>query len=39
VMVDGKMQDDASWKQCKVMVDLAKLIAGKDPALREQYGF
>ena len=26
-MIDGKMQDDASWKQCKVMVDLARLIA------------
>jgi malyl-CoA/(S)-citramalyl-CoA lyase len=22
-MIDGKMQDDATWKQCKVMVDLA----------------
>lgn len=39
VMVDGKMQDDASWKQCKVMVDLAKLIAENDPALKEAYGF
>ncbi|MCP4842029.1 MAG: CoA ester lyase [Halieaceae bacterium] len=39
VMVDGKMQDDASWKQCKVMVDLAKLIAESDPALKEAYGF
>ena len=39
VMVEGKMQDDASWKQCKVMVDLAKLIAEKDPDLKEQYGF
>jgi malyl-CoA/(S)-citramalyl-CoA lyase len=39
VMVDGKMQDDASWKQCKVMVDLARLIAEKDPELKEAYGF
>ena len=39
VMVDGKMQDDASWKQCKVMVDLARLIAEKDPELQEAYGF
>ena len=39
VMVDGKMQDDASWKQCKVMVDLAKLIADSDPALKKAYGF
>ena len=34
VMVDGKMQDDASWKQCKVMVDLARLIADKDPGAK-----
>ena len=39
VMVDGKMQDDASWKQCKVMVDLARLIAEKDPELKKAYGF
>jgi malyl-CoA/(S)-citramalyl-CoA lyase len=39
VMVDGKMQDDASWKQCKVMVDLARLIAEKDPELKALYGF
>jgi malyl-CoA/(S)-citramalyl-CoA lyase len=39
VMVDGKMQDDASWKQCKVMVDLARLIAEKDEEYRELYGF
>ena len=38
VMVDGKMQDDASWKQCRVMVDLAEMIAGKDPDYRELYG-
>jgi malyl-CoA/(S)-citramalyl-CoA lyase len=29
VMIDGKMQDDATWKQAKVMVDLADLIAKK----------
>ncbi|RLA53635.1 MAG: CoA ester lyase [Gammaproteobacteria bacterium] len=38
-MVDGKMQDDASWKQCKVMVDLARLIADKDPQRKALYGF
>src|SRR5918992_1368680 len=27
-MIDGKMQDDATWKQCKVMVDLAERIGG-----------
>jgi malyl-CoA/(S)-citramalyl-CoA lyase len=30
VMVDGKMQDDATWKQAKVMVDLADRVAAKD---------
>ncbi len=30
VMIDGKMQDDATWKQAKVMVDLAALVAAKD---------
>ena len=37
-MLDGKMQDDATWKQAKVMVDLAKLVARKDPDLAEAYG-
>ena len=26
-MIDGKMQDDATWKQCKVMVNLAEMLA------------
>lgn len=39
VMIDGKMQDDATWKQAKVIVDLAKLVASKDPALAAAYGF
>ena len=38
-MIDGKMQDDATWKQCKVMVDLAEQLAQKDPELSESYGF
>jgi malyl-CoA/(S)-citramalyl-CoA lyase len=38
VMIDGKMQDDATWKQAKVMVDLAKLVAAKDPAMAATYG-
>jgi malyl-CoA/(S)-citramalyl-CoA lyase len=38
-MIDGKMQDDATWKQCKVMVDLARMLAEKDPELRQAYGF
>jgi len=38
VMIDGKMQDDATWKQAKVIVDLAKLVAAKDPAKAAEYG-
>ena len=38
-MIDGKMQDDATWKQCKVMVTLAEMLAQKDPELAEAYGF
>ncbi len=38
-MIDGKMQDDATWKQCKVMVDLAQMLSEKDPDLKEAYGF
>jgi malyl-CoA/(S)-citramalyl-CoA lyase len=37
-MIDGKMQDDATWKQCRVMVDLAEMLAEKDPELAEAYG-
>jgi malyl-CoA/(S)-citramalyl-CoA lyase len=33
VMIDGKMQDDATWKQAKVVVDLADLVARKDEAM------
>jgi malyl-CoA/(S)-citramalyl-CoA lyase len=38
VMIDGKMQDDATWKQAKVLVDLARLVAAKDPAMAALYG-
>ncbi len=38
VMIDGKMQDDATWKQAKVIVDLAKQVAKKDPKLAAVYG-
>ena len=38
VMIDGKMQDDATWKQAKVLVDLAKLVAQKDPEMAQHYG-
>src|SRR3954467_7260786 len=37
-MIDGKMQDDATWKQCRVMVDLAEMLARKHPELAEAYG-
>ena len=36
-MIDGKMQDDATWKQCKVMVTLAEMLAEKGPELAKQY--
>jgi malyl-CoA/(S)-citramalyl-CoA lyase len=39
VMLDGKMQDDATWKQAKVIVDLARQVAAKDPAMAVAYGF
>jgi malyl-CoA/(S)-citramalyl-CoA lyase len=39
VMLDGKMQDDATVKQCKVMLNLGKLIAKRDPEMAEKYGF
>ena len=38
VMLDGKMQDDATWKQAKVIVDLARLVATRDPDLATAYG-
>jgi malyl-CoA/(S)-citramalyl-CoA lyase len=37
VMIDGKMQDDATWKQAKVLVDLARLVAAKDPEMATRY--
>jgi malyl-CoA/(S)-citramalyl-CoA lyase len=38
VMIDGKMQDDATWKQAKVLVDLARLVAAKDRSIGAAYG-
>jgi malyl-CoA/(S)-citramalyl-CoA lyase len=38
VMIDGKMQDYATWKQAKVLVDLARQVAARDPELRARYG-
>ncbi len=37
-MIDGKMQDDATWKQAKVIYDLAEKVAARDPELAEAYG-
>jgi malyl-CoA/(S)-citramalyl-CoA lyase len=36
-MLDGKMEDDASVKQCKVMVELAEQLAARDPELAKAY--
>jgi len=38
VMIDGKMQDDATWKQARVIADLARLVAAKEPEMAEIYG-
>ena len=38
VMLDGKMEDDASVKQCRVIVELATQLAARDPALADAYG-
>jgi malyl-CoA/(S)-citramalyl-CoA lyase len=37
VMLDGKMEDDASLKQCLVMVALAEELAAIDPELKQRY--
>ena len=39
IMLDGKMEDDASVKQCKVVVELARQLAARDPELKAAYGF
>jgi malyl-CoA/(S)-citramalyl-CoA lyase len=39
VMIDGKMQDDATYKQCQVVVELARMLATKDTELHEAYKF
>ncbi|MCS5635837.1 MAG: CoA ester lyase, partial [Myxococcota bacterium] len=38
-MIDGKMQDDATVKQCRVMVSLAEMLAEADEELRKAYEF
>ena len=37
VMLDGKMEDDASVKQCRVMIELADELAARDPELAASY--
>ena len=39
IMLDGKMEDDASVKQCRVVVELAKSLSNRDPELAAAYGF
>ncbi|MEM8618790.1 MAG: CoA ester lyase [Actinomycetota bacterium] len=39
IMLDGKMEDDASVKQCHVVVGLARQLAERDPELADAYGF
>ena len=37
VMLDGKMEDDASLKQCLVLIDLAERLGRLDPELARAY--
>jgi malyl-CoA/(S)-citramalyl-CoA lyase len=37
VLLEGKMEDDASLKQCLVLVELAEQLAARDPELRKAY--
>ena len=37
-MIDGKMQDDATYKQAMVMWTLAEQIAKRDPEMAAKYG-
>ena len=39
VMLDGKMEDDASVKQCKVILSLAQELSERDDSLKALYGF
>ncbi|HEY4331057.1 MAG TPA: CoA ester lyase [Ilumatobacteraceae bacterium] len=39
LMIDGKMEDDASVKQHHVVVNLARELAARDPQLATAYGF
>lgn len=37
VMLDGKMEDDASLKQCLVILELAERLSATDPDLKQLY--
>jgi malyl-CoA/(S)-citramalyl-CoA lyase len=37
-MIDGRMQDDATFKQAQVIVQTARMIAERDPEYAELYG-
>jgi malyl-CoA/(S)-citramalyl-CoA lyase len=39
IMLDGKMEDDASVKQCRVILETARALAARDPELATVYGF
>ena len=39
ILLDGKMEDDASVKQCRVVVELARQLAARDADLAASYGF
>jgi malyl-CoA/(S)-citramalyl-CoA lyase len=39
VMLDGRMQDDATFKQAQVMVQTARMIAERDKEYAKLYGF
>jgi malyl-CoA/(S)-citramalyl-CoA lyase len=36
-MIDGKMQDDATWKQARLLMDLAERLAARDTELAAAY--
>jgi malyl-CoA/(S)-citramalyl-CoA lyase len=37
-MAAGTMQDDATWNQTKMVVDLARIVARKDKEMGAKYG-
>jgi malyl-CoA/(S)-citramalyl-CoA lyase len=37
-MIEGRMQDDATWKQARVLVDLATTIVAREPDRAADYG-